>query len=553
MGSGALCLALIALAPPTSASGESRVCGAYVVSTDHVRIDGLLSDPDSFTQTFRVRAPKPRRDSAKRPKPRRKPVFDVVHDLRPTDPGDTPLSQARIEVANVAAAPTRNEPMAVRITVKGARFAGSYRGRILLRGSKCRIPLTVTVATTPDLKLVGNADAVDLDLTRCSDFTCGPGGRITVFVPDKELRDNVTVPVSNRSQAAAEISKVTVEVKGSGEVRVPDKAVTVEHADIGTSVPATDVGDLPPISIDRDSLEAGHYDGTIFLTVTGDPARTEFQLKIDVRDGPFWAIVVLLGALGVLALMWVARRNAPRRSALRDLRKLRSEIARLHADDAALLQSRLDGVRTTIVDGHLEAATNQRKAIADDAARLTSARVLEKAAAKPPRGVPPRIAEQLTALREAVAEDTGNRREMLTDLRIAVEKLRRTPGTERLLTLELHAMPSRRLRNVLAPTAKDHSVSSVPLTKKVGAWVSLVLRRWRDAIEYGWLLFTTRPLPWLLRVAVVVIAVIAGLKELYFDNATFGDNWGSDYGALLLAGFTASAINVALTKFMPVD
>jgi hypothetical protein len=58
-------------------------------------------------------------------------------------------------------------------------------------------------------------------------------------------------------------------------------------------------------------------------------------------------------------------------------------------------------------------------------------------------------------------------------------------------------------------------------------------------------------LPQLLRIIFVVVFVFAGLKELYYSNATFGEDWVLDYGALFLWGIAATGVNAALGKVIP--
>jgi len=58
-------------------------------------------------------------------------------------------------------------------------------------------------------------------------------------------------------------------------------------------------------------------------------------------------------------------------------------------------------------------------------------------------------------------------------------------------------------------------------------------------------------LPWLLRGLLVVFFVLAGLKELYLDNSTFGSDPMLNYSGLFLWGLTATGVNVALGKVIP--
>jgi hypothetical protein len=58
-------------------------------------------------------------------------------------------------------------------------------------------------------------------------------------------------------------------------------------------------------------------------------------------------------------------------------------------------------------------------------------------------------------------------------------------------------------------------------------------------------------LPWLLRGLVVIALVFVGLKELYFDNATFGAEPLKNCGSLVVWGFGVTAANKALGNLLP--
>ena len=81
------------------------------------------------------------------------------------------------------------------------------------------------------------------------------------------------------------------------------------------------------------------------------------------------------------------------------------------------------------------------------------------------------------------------------------------------------------------------------------AWAAL---QWLGRHLRDWLaLFNISGLPWILGVLLVVLFVLAGLKELYYDNTTFGSEPVLNYGALVLWGIAATAVNIALGKVLP--
>jgi len=60
-------------------------------------------------------------------------------------------------------------------------------------------------------------------------------------------------------------------------------------------------------------------------------------------------------------------------------------------------------------------------------------------------------------------------------------------------------------------------------------------------------------LRWFIRIVLVGAFVLAGLKELYFANATFGAQPVADYAGLFLWGLSAAALDILVGKFLPGD
>jgi hypothetical protein len=531
---GAVAILVTGLAAPDAALARHIACGPLTVDRSEVRVSGLLGDEDSFTQSFRVTTRKKSQ----------KPVFDVDRDLAAPGPFGRTISQARVDVANRDTPLVPKQPAAIRVTVKGIRFAEEYRGVLLLRGSRCRIPLVVTAGALPELGLVGGGGdkTAHVLFARCAHATCGADSG--ALLSDQRLRDEFTIQVDNASQSPVEVTDIAVSVRGDpGERGIPAGALTPSSPTADLNAGA--VSNLPPITVARDRMSPGHYTGAVYLTANGAEKRTVIPLEIDIKDGPFWAIIVLLVALSVQVLVWVGVRNRPRKAALRARHQLRVSLSEYNDDDVLLLAPRLDALRAMIVDGRLEEASAASKTIETDAAVLGSARELEAVAQKLPKGVPVDVATTLSALRAAVKDgQSAKANGLLTDLRHAVSVPAETPDVASLKKMEQKALPTGSFKLLLA---EGETTPNFGLTDHLAQWLHWI----KAKLKYAWLLFTVYPLPWLLRTVFVVAFVFAGLKELYFTDATFGDEWVFDYGAIFLVGLAATAVNEALGKIIP--
>ena len=551
-----LTLTAAALTWPTQAAAQPKSCKDLTLDRSEVTISGVLGDADSFVGTFRVTAGKEKL----------KPVFLPAGDLKTKEAGGPVIGEGKIDVANPAEALPENEPREVRVSVKDVRFAGEYHGRLELAGGRCKIALTVVVAGAADLGLIGSGDdkAAKLHLVRCKGLACGPSDFARSLVSDLSRRDSVTVQVDNASQTPAQITDVQIALRGDPNERLlPSGAIVMSRKDF--ELGSQGVSSLPAIDIDRNRITPDHYTGAIYLTVAGAEKRTVLPFEVDMKDGPFWASIALLIALFVQFLVWLASRNKPRKEALRELRAVEKQVAR---EDEPLLDERLAAARQLVLNGELEAAKTAREAIARDAGRLKEARELEQEAIRKAGSVPAGIAALLRELRQAAgAGEDATANSKLNDVRREVGGLPEpvtvvTPTLGELYSSYQETLPKGGLLTMTTdsgPSAAGNIVAGLTavvvfvrhhargILGLIGASIASVRQKARNAV----VLFSVYPLPWILRGLLVILFVFAGLKELYYDDDTFGAQVVLDYGALFLWGLSATAVNKALGKIIP--
>jgi hypothetical protein len=554
-------LGLFAAASPAEGAHPAH-CGAMLVSPPELRIRGVLGVPSTFLGTLRVTAVgRPAKAGQVQPKGARKrkngkagktkeyqqPKFTRSGDLKTTGSTARSIPQGAIKIVNAEGALKKGRSSEVEVTVEGARFVGEYTGAIRAANGRCKIPLTVVVAGPPDLRLVGaEGKTLNVQVVSCAGYTCGPDGVVEVLTRPSARRDDFVPEVDNGSQSPAEVSAVQIGLdRNPGGKRPPREALVADPQ--AFDLPPLENSLLSPVSVDRDEIDPGHYTGAIYLTLRGAERRVVLPLELDVKSGPFWAIVVLLLALLVQLLVWLAERNKPRGEELRAIRAAAKETRTdLDPEDWALLEGRFNAARELARNGKTAEAKAARTEIEEEAKWLPEVRVWVGEIKKAHDGkLPDGVRESLVDFYKAIERgDRGTANSVRTDLRNirSPEKVQRDKLQE--LAMEENA-------------AFDAAQPSMPQPLPVVRFARWVLARLKDlwqailhpARTVG--LLSIYGLPWLLRALLVFVFVLAGLKELYFDNATFGSDPVLNYSALFVWGVGATAFNAALGKVIP--
>lgn len=509
---------LCATASNAAAADVSAVhCKGVTVSSGALRIGGVLSDPESFKGALRVKATRKGR----------KPYFLPNGELVSTTSSERRIPPGKVEIANSVENALPFDPKkgkgrwrSIPVTIHDVRFEGTYRGGLELGSGGCKVELVVTAQGGAEISLVGTGTAsgpkaVKLKLVNCGHVSCLFGDSFAWLNTSSSRKDTVMVQVDNTSQSPAVITGVQVALNSEvGEEIAPDDAFVPERQTFIR--PAQTATTLPPIDIDRGKIDPGHYSGAIFLTVAGAEKRTVLPFEVDVKDGPTLAILVLFAAylvhvIGAAVKYAKARNSAPRRVS-RTRKKAKAELGA----DAVLVEPRLDHAEAMARRGHLSEAELECARVAEDIERVAAAQAAEEAAMSTKGELPPDVAEKAETFQAAVRQG-GASEEHLKALKREAES-------------KAGAKDEGEIAKKRTQTPKGRSELANVIVK-LGVYV----------------------LPWVLRGILVVAFLLAGLKELYFANSTFGAQPAADYVALFLWGLSGAALDILVGKFLPGD
>jgi DNA-binding Xre family transcriptional regulator len=522
-----------------SAAGKHAIhCKGVTVSSGVLQLGGVLSNAEDLEGALRVKATREGRKPYFLPRGDLVSKTSIVHRIGP----------GHVKITNPEFAlpydPKKDKGRwrSIPVAVKDVHFAGEYEGRLELGSGGCKVDFNVLVVGAAEISLVGTGEkAVKLKFARCRFLTCGPGDFLACLNSPSSRRDQVEVQVDNASQVPADVTAVQVALNSeAGEEIVPDAAFTPPGKPF--TLPPQQATALPPIGIKRGEIAPGHYTGAIYLTVAGAEKRIGLPFELDLKDGPFWAIVALVAALLVQLGQMLATRTQPRKQELREVAAVRKKaLAKLNGE-AALLEGCLEKAHELALGGKLDDAKAACTAIEEDIGLVEEALALE-AKAKEKGSQPSGEVEKLLAeFREAIESGKGKDADSrLSDLRVSVS---RRDANDR-VAAETAGTPA----TLKAGDGKRSPGTAAPISGARGLTVWFVAA-WEALSDTArWL--SIYVLPWLLRGVLVAAFLLTGLKELYFSNSTFGAQYVVDYGGLFLWGLTAAGLNTVLGKIVP--
>jgi hypothetical protein len=508
----------------------SRICTGVRISPGEAEIDGVLGNAESFSADLRFTAT---RNGAQ--------PFFLPGELSTSGSLGARIGPSQISIANLEAPLSKGHSRDVTVKVSNVRFAGEYRGELTADHGACRIPLSVIAAGPAEVSLVGGSDqTLHLQLVNCRSLSCGPGKALEFFDRKTARRRQFSPEVNNASQSPARVTamRVSLTANPGGEVVAQGALVPSKQHFV---LPAQTTSELPPIEVRSRDINPGRYEGQIYLTVRGAEKRVALPLQLDIKVGPLWAIGALLLALLVQVLVWWAGHNRPRAEVLRDLRRQRRELRKLPREDRDLLAGPVKEARRLALEDQVDAAKKAKASIDGLVDLLDKVRVaMTTFEAKHPGALPDAVRAAQASFRASVEKgDAAPVDQARQTLLAAINDAEHAAQQRLSLAEQAGAAPER------APAEPEQASAAGRQSR-----LPQLGRIWGRVAD-GIVSFSIFGLPWVLRGLLIVFFVLAGLKELYLDNTTFGSDPVLDYSSLFLWGLTATGINVALGKVIP--
>jgi hypothetical protein len=433
------------------------------------------------------------------------------------------------------------QPRDVRITVNNLNRPGVYSGvlKFLVPGQlepdALVIPIEIHLGAAP--KVTPVTPTLSWQVVRCSHWLdCRLA---TWFLPASVVEDNWEVWLDNQTaQAVDVIDGVTVlrGLRGGHTARADDVLLAVPQ-----TLPANKVEPVA-VAINRQRLAPDNYQGTLRFKLATQDEPVLVTTNIDVRQGPFWALVVVV--LGILLGRLVRDMETP---AARAQVKLMPDYLRLRAaaNDLKEAEARTDAL------GQLDAFKQrlekgkETEEVLSAALQTIDARIkfyasLETLADSLNARLKGRLADQFAAARKTARDGRQSDAEQYyaeirQTIAEAAEDGSLSGGPRETVEKELAALQESMMG--LATAVQTRRTS---LGLRLLSWVSGIRL---NADTRFWIV---RPI---LSLALLILLVLWGMQQLYVTaGATFGAAGVYDYTGLLLWGLTADVVSRSLSN-----
>ncbi len=439
---------------------------------------------------------------------------------------------------------SEGQPRDVRVTVNAPNRPGIYTGVLTFllpdqtEDEALEIPIELHVTAVPTV--VPIAPNLSWQVVRC-DFwlDCKLA---TWFLPESVLQDQWEVWLDNQTAQAVEI------VDGVTILRGTNSGHTAQADDVELSVPHTlPANQVEPITvaIHRQQLAPDSYQGTLRFKVEDVDDPISVTTGIDVRQGPFWALIVVL--LGIVLGRLVRDMETPVAKAqlklMPDYRRLRAAAYDLQNEEARLdALSQLDAFMQRL-NGQKETEEALATGLEAVSVRIDFYAKLEEVSKRLSEGARRRLAPLFDDAIQAVKDGRQSKAEQLyAQIKQEVEKVTADGslrgGDERAEQL---------LKDALAKLGESATLLATDI--QVGAtsfWLKLLARLSGIRLTADIRFWIVRPI---LSLVLLLLLVLWGMQALYVNaGATFGAAGVYDYMGLLLWGLTADVVSRSLSN-----
>ncbi len=471
-----------------------------------------------------------------------KPLAFTKSDLKEVG-GTTVIDRNRVAIS--AASLQKDKPQDVTITVTNITRPATYTGDITLwvdpnKAAAQLVNLTVIMIPKIDVKVPAPAN---VQLVRCSPFPCS----FTNWLPDRLLGRHRKFTLDNESPIDLPITLNNLLLRG-------DKSgYLITEQDVTIAIPNQSLGARKSTAIeltlpDTDKLQPDHYVGTLRFGLKGYDTQPTVNYTLDVRDGPWWALGVLV--LGVVVGRLVKSMNSPEATTqlklIRRLYRLHTKASALkNATDRANILAELEAIKERINLAE-EAETVLTAEMDRIATRVDLLSKLEHLQTRIALVQDPTLKQELEVkcMSAIQALRAGNIEECLTLIKAIALQLETQPTPEGTTgdsfagLLEFVRELDEEGTTALA-ASREATVASPGFFARALAWLSGA-NVMNAEVRY-WLV---RPLLFLL---LLFLLVMVGLKALYLDaGSSFGSEGLYDYLGLFMWGISAEVTQNAL-------
>ncbi|MCA1591077.1 MAG: hypothetical protein LC754_00140 [Acidobacteria bacterium] len=449
---------------------------------------------------------------------------------------------------SVTATLTNGKPQDVPITINNVTRYGTYEGEIKLwlagasEDSAQKIKLTIKVAPKIDVK---TPNAFGAQVARCTPLPCS----LQAWLPSWLKDPRPGMLIDSQTPVELPVSSPEITLRGNKTGRV----LTTKDLDLIVEDGKLTPNGSAPVEVrvkNLDDLQPDRYVGAAHFVLKDSEAATVVPFTLDVRDAPWWPLVVLV--FGVVVGRLVKNMSSPEAvlqlKLMRRVFRLQGDILSLgSAADRGVLLRQLNDLKRRINDAtETEQALTQElekqeararlllrlEALERDAANVTAEPLKQQLVAKisEARGAVlagrfedcgRNIAEADTLLQQAgVADIEGEDAQQIRLVRSAIGDAAEEAARVREVHEAPPATPPGRPARLLAAIAGTDLMSA-------------------EARFLFW-----RPLFFLL---LLVLLGLLGLKTLYIDaGANFGVEGIYDYLGLFLWGLSADVVQRTL-------
>lgn len=467
-------------------------------------------------------------------------------------------------------------PTIFQVQVTGVKVPGRYEGRIELllpdqpRGAAAPIQVVVEAGVRPSLALLTEADRIQANLVNCA----GDCRLARLLLPTASFKNELELRFEKPLAAPLSIKDITYTVRGDQtRYSLMDEQLKVSLGDPAELQPdqakeqctpttqpqpaasglaaATDQTTLTdkkylrlPVTICAAGIPADHYSGNIYLTVDGQSNALKVPVDFNVRSGPLWPLLILLGSVLLGRLFkYMQDKGGAKADALQAIYRLDFRVREAHQHDAEIISQMLREARDLVYQDRTAEAAAAIAPIPARLATLNELRQIEaRLAGKEKDDAVEKILSDIKQAREHIrAKSDEQVKTLVGKIKEALVALAATSFTDS-DNSDVEDAVAR--ANVAAAAVADTGAGDQTRGARVRSWLAS-LSGVSGPFRSEATLWLARPLLWLV---LLLGLVTIGIKTHYIDNPIFGANPFTDFFGLMFWGLSADVASRTLSN-----